>query len=333
MSGQALHQFNKGYNDALQTQHFADREAARQAGIAAGEDVATQDRRVASVAPPGPHDNFLVGGLCQIITYMAPHKALAKQKRWMRRFCRKPADMTIREFTNYVTTINDDELPILPPFGGNTQKLSDDEIVDILLNGIPRSWTREMDKLDFDPVVSTLSKVIQFCERMEAAEDFEPARNGNKTNNSSKDKSKNKSKGNASNKGNGDKYCLLHGDNNTHTTDECHVLKKQAKQLRGNDGDKKPAFKNKTWKRDADKSTSSSKKELATFVRKQARKELYAFAKKRKANDDDDEKSVASLNNVESKEEGEIDLSVFNYAKMDDLKIESSDSDDDSISV
>jgi hypothetical protein len=63
---------------------------------------------------------------------------------------------------------------------------------------------------------------------------------------------------------------------------------------------------------------------LATFVRKQARKELYAYAKKRKVADkDDDEKSVASLNNIESKEEFEIDLSVFNFQDMDELKIDS----------
>ena len=183
-----------------------------------------------------------------------------------------------------------------------------------------------MDKLDFDPVARTLTEVINFCERMEAAEDFEPARNGDKTNNK-KDKSTNKSKGNSPNKGSGgDKYCLLHGDNPSHTTDECHVLKKQAKSLCNNDGDKKPAFKNKTWKRDADKSTNSSKKELATFVRKQARKELYAFAKKRKVEED-----AEDLNNIEMEDgeevDGEIDLSIFNYSKMGNLKI---DSDDDS---
>jgi hypothetical protein len=88
----------------------------------------------------------------------------------------------------------------------------------------------------------------------------------------------------------------------------------------------KPMFNNKTWRRDASKSTTTSKKELATFVRKQARKEVYAFAKKRKmADKDDDETSTASLNNIESKEDGEIDLSTFNFQDMDDLKIDSKD--------
>jgi hypothetical protein len=41
--------------------------------------------------------------------------------------------------------------------------------------------------------------------------------------------------------------------------------------------------------------------------------------------DNDDEKSTASLNNIESKEDGEIDLSAFNFQDMDDLKIDSED--------
>jgi hypothetical protein len=165
---------------------------------------------------------------------------------------------------------------------------------------------------------------------MEAAEDFEPARDGQKTSSKSKpNKKKDYSKqGKSDSKGN-DKYCLLYGNNPSHATDNCHVLKKQAQSLCKANGDQKPAFNNKTWKRDASESTTTSKKELATFVRKQARKELYAFAKKRKmADEDDDEMSKASLNNIESKEDGEIDLSTFNFQDMDDLKIDSEDDGD-----
>jgi hypothetical protein len=203
-----------------------------------------------------------------------------------------------------------------------------DEIIDIVLNGVPCGWICEMDKQDFDPIVKTLTEVVDFCERMEAAEDFEPARDGQKTSHKSKsDKKKNYSKQGKSDSRSSGKCCLLHGNNPSHTMDKCHILKKQAQSLRKTaerDGNQKPAFNNKTWKRDASKSTTTSKKELATFVRKQARKELYAFAKKRKiTNEDDDEKSVASLNNIESKEDGKIDLSTFNFQDMDNLKINS----------
>jgi hypothetical protein len=210
--------------------------------------------------------------------------------------------------------------------------LSADKIIDIVLNGVPRGWIRDMDKQDFDPIVKTLAEVVDFCERMEAAEDFEPARDGQKTSHKSKsDKKKDYSKQGKSDSKSSDKYCLLHGNNTSHTTDECHVLKKQAQSLRKTterDGDQKPAFNNKTWKRDASKSATTSKKELATFVRKQARKELYAFTKM--SDDDDDKKSTASLNNIESKEDGEINLLAFNFQDMDDLKVDSEDDMDSS---
>jgi hypothetical protein len=194
-----------------------------------------------------------------------------------------------------------------------------------------------MDKQDFDPIVKTLAEVVDFCKRMEAAEDFEPACDGQKTSHKSKsDKKKDYSKQGKSDSKGSYKYCLLHGNNTSHTTDECHVLMKQAQSLRKTaerDGNQKPAFNNKTWKRDASKSATASKKELATFVRKQARKELYTFTKKRKmTDDDDDEKSTASLNNIKSKEDGEIDLSAFNFQDMDNLKIDSEDDMDSSSS-
>jgi len=330
LQDEALNQFNNAYTKQVEKRHLEAKAALYDQRIAAGDDVPTATALANAVAVPAPALDMITTGMQAVVTYMAPHKALSKQKRWMRRFCRKPADMTIRVFANHVTRINNDELPLLPPFGNRRdQMLSQDEIIDVIQNGIPRSWMREMDKQGFDPIEKTLAEVVDFCERMENAEgDFEPARNGGKTNKSKDSKSKSKDKSNG-----GSKYCLLHGDNHTHNTDDCLVLKKQAKALKTNDGDRKPAFKNKTWKRDADKSTNSSKKELAAFVRKQARKELYAFAKKRKVSEDDDDEK--SLNNIE---EGEIDLSKFNFADMDNLKIDSDDdgdhkNDSDSVSV
>jgi hypothetical protein len=153
-----------------------------------------------------------------------------------------------------------------------------DEIINIVLNGVPRGWICDMDKQDFDPITKTLAKVVDFCKRMEATEDFEPAHDGQKTSNKSKsDKKKDYSKQGKSDSKSSNKYCLLHGSNPSHTTDKCHVLKKQAQSLRKTakrDGNQKPAFNNNTWKHNASKSTSTSKKDLATFVRKQARKEL-----------------------------------------------------------
>jgi hypothetical protein len=68
---------------------------------------------MAGVAPPGPNNAWIFEGLLQVIIYMAPHKALAKQKRWMRRFCRKPQDMLSREYVNHICRITTTNSPTL----------------------------------------------------------------------------------------------------------------------------------------------------------------------------------------------------------------------------
>jgi hypothetical protein len=328
LSGPPLTNFNAGCEGqrAIHHQALCQQEHANQINNNVAADAARL--AAANLVVPDDHVDYIENGVRSIVQCVAPHKALAKQKRWLRRYCRKPAHMSVREYTNNLRNINERELHKLPPFAPD-QLLTADELTDIVLHGVPRSWTREMEKQDFDPDTKTLIEVIQFCERMEEAKDFQPGRDAKKNHSNKKAKGERKYEKSAPS-GNGPKHCLLHGDNHTHVMDECHVLKKQAAALRcrNDDDDRKPPYK-KSWKRDAEKGTNSSKKELAAFVRKQARKELHAFAKKRKASSDEDdeeeEKSVGSLNHFE---DGEIDLSAFNYSEMDDLKI---DSDDDTV--
>jgi hypothetical protein len=53
--------------------------------------------------------------------------------------------MKIRIFVNHLHQINLDEIPQLPPFAPD-QELSNDELLDIILYGIPKSWVKEMDR-------------------------------------------------------------------------------------------------------------------------------------------------------------------------------------------
>jgi hypothetical protein len=178
-----------------------------------------------AVSEPAIYDNFIANGVCAILNYVAPHKALAKQKRWMRQFCCKPATMSVCKYTNGLRRINKREMHWLPPFLPD-QLLTSNKLVDIVLHGVPQAWTQEMEKQDFDPDDKSLIKVVQFCERMEEAKGFHPNK-GNKKN----DKKPKANKKEKSFLLEGPKHCLLHGDNYTHTTDECHVLKRQAKSL------------------------------------------------------------------------------------------------------
>jgi hypothetical protein len=64
--------------------------------------------------------------------------------------------MKIRTFVHNLMKLYHEELPpYLSPFGGN-QKLSDDDIIEIILNASPNSWTNEMDGQNFDPLDHTV---------------------------------------------------------------------------------------------------------------------------------------------------------------------------------
>jgi len=114
--------------------------------------------------------------------------------------------------------------------------------------------------------------------------------------------------------------CLLHGNNNTHTTDECDTLKARAKKLKdktgGNAGKAKGKGKNKTWNDKSKEETNKSKGELAAFVKKAVKdglkQELKSIVKKRKSNSDDDSMDLHAV---------DIKLQEFNCDDMEKLVI------------
>ena len=249
-----------------------------------------------------------------LIQGIVPNKIVAMVKRYLRRECRKPPDMKVRTYYQHLLRINNDELPMLPPFDP-AQNMSQDELIDILIYATPRSWMRKMDRQGFDPVVKTLPEVVNFMERIEQAEDSEGPRidHAQKSTSNSNGKSKKaKTKG-----GHGSKFCLVHGKC-SHSSDECEVLKKRVEDYKSGKNSSGGRFGNKTWSRKAEESTKSSKKDLAAFIKKAVstgvKKELNAVDKKRKAKDDD-----LDLHAFDE------DLKGFNYTDMDNLKIESDD--------
>ena len=152
-----------------------------------------------------------------------PYKVLQKQKRYMRRNMRKPSNMKVRTYAAHLTKINREELPELPPFQGNAQSMSQDEMVEIILNGIPNSWVKEMDKQNFDPEVRTQQELIDFCERMESSEERPDTSNNNR--NDSQNGSRKKTKtGSVTHKKSTGKWCVFH-ETDTHDTSECRQKK------------------------------------------------------------------------------------------------------------
>ena len=83
------------------------------------------------------------------------------QKRYMRHYMRKPRDMKMRVYRNRVVELNN-YLERFPTVFNATQKIDDDEIVDILEFATPNKWQSEMVRLGFDLVVATSQELVDF---------------------------------------------------------------------------------------------------------------------------------------------------------------------------
>jgi hypothetical protein len=232
-----------------------------------------------------------------------PLKVFSKVKRYLRKV-RKPADMSVREYWNLLTRINCTEIPMLPPFTGSIQSLEPDEFIEIICQGVPKSWLREMDRQGKDPDLMNENEVLKFFEQIECAEEHDA--NAKKIDKAKKSKDNGKKRSHGHGNGNGEKgkkYCALHGVNASHNTDNCTTLAKQAKKFKQSKDGNQSGSHNKTWKRsdkkDQDKSKTYSKKEVNAIVKsalEHATKELNALSKQ----DDDknnDEASVDSSKN------------------------------------
>jgi hypothetical protein len=293
---------------------------AMEAAIAAAANAAAA--RLIRDAGPAPHQDVdhCEPALDFVVSQLLPRKVLAKVKRDIRRNMRKPHDMKVRQYYQNLYRINFEEIPNLPPFNTN-QALTNDELVDVLLFGTPKSWQKEMDKQGFDPVEGTLDDLVTMMENIKASEEFvadKTESNKKKGSSSSNNKSK------RSNNSNGEQYCMLHGKGN-HDTEDCIKLKAEAKRLKGNSnkessGKNYQKNKNKTWERKANEAGGKAKSDLAAIIKKQVKSEVKAAEKKRKTAPD-----AEDLGNVEI----DIDLNEFNYVDGVD-KMNLNNSDDDS---
>jgi hypothetical protein len=118
------------------------------------------------------YDNdILTDSLNRLMTVLMPDHILRRTKRYLHRRCRKPADMKVRTFYQYMSNMILNELPRLPPFAAN-QTLANDEVIDILLFATPNSWQVEMEKQNWDPMDHTVAEVVNFMECIENAEEM-----------------------------------------------------------------------------------------------------------------------------------------------------------------
>ena len=302
MRAQALQLFHQGL--------LAEKTAAFEAAVEAETD-ALAKAALQAAGPTAAHERAAHAGIALnfVVSQLLPKKVLARVKRTLRRETRKPKDMTIRAYYQHLLRINYEEIPKLPPFRAN-QELSNDEILDIILFGTPKSWQKEMERQGFDPMEKGLDEVISFMENIEATEEFDDSEDTKKKSSS---KSSKKGKPKSNNTDSGELYCMLHGKGN-HASEDCHKLKDSVKRLKGNSESKSGSSngKGKTdWKAKA-KTAEKETKDMGALLKQLIKKQ--APVKKRKVKD---------FNVVDVADA----LKDFNYEKeLENLSIGDSDS-------
>ena len=115
--------------------------------------------------------------------HVFPKRALQVQKRYLRRFIRKPHDMPFRRFAARVNELNE-QLKMFPngvlddngdaQGFADTQKLADEELLDILEFGLPHYWQKGLIELNIDLLQGTpqqgMRELAAYCERKELTE-------------------------------------------------------------------------------------------------------------------------------------------------------------------
>ncbi len=171
-----------------------------------------------------------------------PMRVVAKQRRYMSRNCKKPKGMPTRQWLTRYLDLNMKLVqagriahdPAQGPFNEDLVRLPDDQLIDAAYYGMPKSWKSQMALQNFDPVDHTIEELIEFCERMEVAEDEmgaakQPASKPTESK-AKKAPTATKQKPKPQPKGKGKRlYCELHGKGN-HSTHECRDIQRLKEQ-------------------------------------------------------------------------------------------------------
>ena len=179
LQGMRLTSFRAELPGQLQAHFNAQVQAARNALPPPGDAGRAQaDRDLAAIIQRGPtiadnsHFDHVVLGIRNVLNGAIPPKALKFIKRYFRRECRKPVDMSAREYFDHLMYINTPEIPQLPTnrVDPMLNMFTEDELTDILLYATPKPWEKEMDRQGFEPLENSLVSVLTMMERIEAAE-------------------------------------------------------------------------------------------------------------------------------------------------------------------
>ena len=168
-----------------------------------------------------------------LTAHVFPSKAYVIQKRYMKKFIKKPRNMKIRTLVSRIQELND-YLPSFPPSvaGTDPTKLPDDEVKEIIYNALPSSWQIAMSTQGFDHPNEAIKDIIGFCERYEILEEEPIPKSSKKESSKSSIKSKKRkgrfessSEDSSEDSDTDYKHCKYHAICN-HTTEQCKDIKR-----------------------------------------------------------------------------------------------------------
>ena len=145
----------------------------------------------------------------------------------------KPRRLTTRQYVGLVCNLNS-RMAQLPPLSEDSQMLDESELVDSLANKAPRTHKEMLISQGFKPETTNLETFIKHCERAETTDNIARAKfaasgEGSEPSNKKRTKSKDYH-GKKHKKRSVKMYYFLHGDNTSHISRECNVLKSKGKE-------------------------------------------------------------------------------------------------------
>ena len=168
-----------------------------------------------------------------VVTYFGPNECVSKQNRYLRYKMINPRKLTTRQYVGLVNDLNSRMAP-LPPLFEDSQMLDESELVNSLANKATRTHKAMLIYQGFNPETANLETFVEHCERAETTDDIA----GAKFTASDEDSEPRKKKRTKSKDEHGKKrkmhstkmYCSIHGDNTSHKSRECNVLKSKGKE-------------------------------------------------------------------------------------------------------